>query len=86
MKLQNQLNQHLAAHFEKAQFDWKEFTIEDYPDRQLVRRELYPWNNHEPDRCSEESIQFLNEQMAQCAPKLEVRVIEMQDLAFATIE
>jgi hypothetical protein len=84
--LEKQLNQHLADHFKSASFDWRELTIEDYPDRSLVRRELYAWNNHEPDRCSAESVQYLNDEMAKYAPKLEVKVTELQDLAFATIE
>jgi hypothetical protein len=84
--LEKQLNQRLAVHFNSASFDWKELTVEDYPDRSLVRRELYAWNIHEPDRCSEASVQYLNDAMARFAPKLEVRVTELQDLAFATIE
>lgn len=84
--LETQLNQHLAEHFNTAPFDWRELTIEDYPDRSLVRRELYVWNHHEPDRCSEESVNYLNDEMAKFAPKLQVKVTELQDLAFATIE
>lgn len=84
--LEKQLNQHLADHFKSAPFDWRELTIEDYPDRSLVRRELYAWNDHEPDRCSKESVQYLNDEMVKYAPKLEVKVTELQDLAFATIE
>ncbi|KAL2271745.1 hypothetical protein VTJ83DRAFT_1116 [Remersonia thermophila] len=44
---------------------------QDLPDRGAVRREVYPWNAHEPDRFSDESLAFLNEQLAAVAPKLE---------------
>ena len=44
------------------------------PDRGVVRREVYPWNTHEPDRFSDESLSFLNGQLAGMAPKCEVRV------------
>jgi hypothetical protein len=54
--------------------------IEEFPDRGLVRRELYPWNDHEPDRFSQESLDFLNQQMKSVAPKLEVRATELPDL------
>ncbi|KAF1975508.1 hypothetical protein BU23DRAFT_530036 [Bimuria novae-zelandiae CBS 107.79] len=53
-----------------------EFT-EDYPEKGLVRRELYPWNQHEPDRFSSEVLEFLNGEMKRVAPKLEVRVSEL---------
>ncbi|KAH6624988.1 hypothetical protein B0J18DRAFT_367762 [Chaetomium sp. MPI-SDFR-AT-0129] len=44
------------------------------PDRGVVRREVYPWNTHEPDRFSEESLSFLNSQLSKLAPKCEVKV------------
>ncbi|KAK3692537.1 hypothetical protein B0T22DRAFT_369759 [Podospora appendiculata] len=44
------------------------------PDRGLVRREIYPWNIHEPDRFSDESLSLLNEKLATVAPKCEVKV------------
>lgn len=84
--LETRLNQHLAEYFKTVPFDWRELPIEHYPDRSLVRRELYAWNHHEPDRCSEESVKYLNDEMAKFAPKLEVKVTELQDLAFETIE
>ncbi|KAL2022323.1 hypothetical protein VTK56DRAFT_5721 [Thermocarpiscus australiensis] len=46
----------------------------DLPDRGVVRREVYPWNTYEPDRFSEESLSFLNQQLASMAPKCEVKV------------
>lgn len=54
-----------------------EFTIADLPDSGLVRREVYPWNTHEPDRFSEESLDFLNKELAHFAPKCAVQVSEL---------
>jgi len=48
--------------------------IHSLPDRGAVRREVYPWNTHEPDRFAEESLSFLNQQLASMAPKCEVKV------------
>jgi hypothetical protein len=58
--------------------------VEDYPDKGFVRREQYPWNTHEPDRSSEACLQFLNDQMASIAPKLEVKISELPLLATQT--
>ncbi|CAK7202634.1 hypothetical protein SEUCBS139899_005360 [Sporothrix eucalyptigena] len=49
----------------------------DLPERGLVRREVYPWNTYEPDRFSAESLAFLNGELAQAAPKCEVRATEL---------
>jgi len=54
-----------------------EIDIESLPDRCNVRRELYPWNTHEPDRVSDESLHLLNEQMSRVAPQLEVCATEL---------
>ncbi|CAK7239267.1 MAG: hypothetical protein STHCBS139747_000696 [Sporothrix thermara] len=56
----------------------------DLPDRGLVRREVYPWNTYEPDRFSAESLAFLNEQLAEAAPKCEVRATELPVLTEQT--
>ncbi|EFX00235.1 mynd domain containing protein [Grosmannia clavigera kw1407] len=53
----------------------------DLPDRGIVRRELYPWNTHEPDRTSAEAVAFLNKQLAAVAPKCTVRATELPVLA-----
>ena len=37
------------------------------------RREIYPWNEHEPDRMSDECLQELNEKMKEVSDCLEVR-------------
>jgi len=54
-----------------------EIDIDEYPEKGLVRREQYPWNHHEPDRFSAESLQILNEELANVAPRLEVRASEL---------
>lgn len=59
----------------------QKFGPEDFPDSGMVRREAYPWNEHEPDRSTKESLDFLNEEMAKVAPKLEVRVTELPALS-----
>lgn len=54
--------------------------INDLPDQGLVRREIYPWNDHEPNRFSQETLSFLNGQLQNVAPKCEVRVTELPTL------
>ncbi len=48
--------------------------IKDLPDQGYGRREVYPWNEHEPDRFSPRTINTLNESLARVAPRCEVRV------------
>lgn len=61
----------VREHFKASPDD--EIDIKEYPDQGMVRRECYPWNHHEPDRCSEESLAFLNAELAKVAPNLEVK-------------
>ncbi|KAK8140333.1 hypothetical protein PG984_000399 [Apiospora sp. TS-2023a] len=49
-------------------------SVHDLPDWGMVRREVYPWNNYEPDRFSHDSLGFLNERLSAMAPKCAVRV------------
>ncbi|KAJ3571138.1 hypothetical protein NPX13_g5485 [Xylaria arbuscula] len=49
----------------------------DLPDWGMVRREVYPWNDFEPDRFSDESLAFLNEELAKMAPKCCVKVAQL---------
>lgn len=51
-----------------------EFEVSDLPDHGLVRREVYPWNEHEPDRFSSKSLAALNADLKTMAPKCAVRV------------
>lgn len=49
----------------------------DLPEWGMVRREVYPWNDLEPDRFSNESLEFLNSELAQAAPKCCVKVSQL---------
>lgn len=54
-----------------------DFTTAELPDSGLVRREVYPWNTHEPDRFAPESLDFLNKELAAFAPKCAVQISEL---------
>lgn len=60
--------------FARRKLGRTEFNINDLPDNGLVRREVYPWNSHEADRYSAESLSTLNAAMGYMAPKCEVQV------------
>lgn len=47
------------------------------PAQGFARRVLYPWNGHEPDRRSPETLKILNERLAAIAPKCEVRAVAL---------
>lgn len=49
-------------------------TASSLPDHGLVRREVYPWNSHEPNRLSQETLDVLNKELVVVAPKCQVRV------------
>lgn len=51
--------------------------VDKLPEWGVVRREVYPWNTHEPDRFSDESLAFLNRELSTMAPKCAVRVSEL---------
>lgn len=61
----------------KRRLKVEEVNIGDLPDQGVVRREVYPWNTHEPDRFSQESLDILTKELMFCAPKVEVRVTEL---------
>ncbi|KAF2205869.1 hypothetical protein GQ43DRAFT_476971 [Delitschia confertaspora ATCC 74209] len=71
----------LHAYCKTKNINFQDLDVQDYPDRGFVRRELYPWNKHEPDRYAPETLEFLNEEIAVIAPKLEVRVTELPILS-----
>lgn len=50
---------------------------DDLPDWGLARREVYPWNDHEPGRYSDETIEFLNSKLRDMAPKCVVKATEL---------
>ena len=62
--------------WDETQFDWR-----NLPDQGFVRRVLYPWNQHEPDRYSDAMLSYLNQEMAKIAPKCSVKAV---DLPFLT--
>jgi hypothetical protein len=76
-EFRQRLSDAVRAHFEGAD-NLPE--PEDYPECGRVRREIYPWNNHEPDRSSQDSLISMNELLATAAPKLEARITELPDL------
>lgn len=49
----------------------------DLPEQASVRRELYTWNEHEPDRFSESSLLFLNNELRKVAPKCDIRAVSL---------
>lgn len=51
--------------------------VSDLPEWGVVRREIYPWNIHEPDRFSDESLAMLNQELVTMAPKCAVQVSEL---------
>ncbi|KAI1340515.1 hypothetical protein F5Y15DRAFT_414841 [Xylariaceae sp. FL0016] len=51
--------------------------VNQLPDWGMVRREVYPWNTYEPDRFSDQSLNFLNKEMAEMAPKCAVKVAQL---------
>ena len=53
------------------------YDVNVYPELGLVRREIYDWNDHEPDRFSDESLDSLNQRLLEVAPKLAVRMVDM---------
>lgn len=74
----------LSAFSEEQGLKAEDLDIDEYPEKGLVRREQYPWNHHEPDRFSEECLNFLNSEMAIIAPKLEVKISELPLLSIDT--
>ncbi|KAF7191290.1 hypothetical protein HII31_07313 [Pseudocercospora fuligena] len=50
----------------------------DLPDGGLVRREIYPWNDREPDRIAE--LEHINMLMNDVSDKLEVRAVDLPPL------
>lgn len=71
--VRNRIEEHLSADGD----DFHDAEIDDYPDKGVVRREQYPWNHHEPDRFSQECLDFLNDELEHIAPRLKVRAVEL---------
>ena len=66
--------------------DWSSVDMNDLSDQGYARRELYPWNDFEPDRFSDTSLQWLNSTMKRLAPKCEVRVTSLPVLQRTSTE
>ncbi|KAI1826151.1 Wd tetratricopeptide repeat domain-containing protein [Xylaria intraflava] len=52
-------------------------SFNDFSDWGMVRREVYPWNDFEPDRFADESLEYLNKELAKMAPKCAVQVAQL---------
>lgn len=76
------ITQEALSHFESRDqnIDLDSITTSDWPEQGLVRREAYPWNDYEPDRLSQASLQTMNAEMRRVAPKLEVRMTHLPSL------
>ena len=55
----------------------EELDVNKLPDNTTVRREIYPWNQFEPDRNGDEYLSSLNVQLEDVAPKCEVRIVRL---------
>lgn len=76
------LRETVAKHFDISVDDLdkdEKYSVVNWPDSGYVRREVYPWNEHEPDRLRD--LDVLNELMAEVAPKLEVKLVNLPTLA-----
>lgn len=63
---------------QEPEWDWSNFDPKNHlPEQGSVRRELYPWNDYEPDRFSESSLSFLNNELRKIAPKCEILAVSL---------
>jgi hypothetical protein len=74
----------LRSYFESQGETFDEAIVQEYPDKGAVRRELYPWNEYEPNRFSPEVLQILNNELESIAPKFIIKVAELPLLRFAS--
>ncbi|KFA63276.1 hypothetical protein S40285_07516 [Stachybotrys chlorohalonatus IBT 40285] len=68
---------HIKGHIQvvgRRKLRRSEFDVSELPDYGLVRREVYPWNDHESDRFSAEALGTLNTGLKAIAPKCAVKV------------
>lgn len=90
LELQQQQDQIVDTHLQnlsKKNLAWDSSAFNprtDLPEHGSVRREVYVWNKHEPDRFSEPSLSFLNSEMRKVAPKCEVRAVSLPLLSEST--
>lgn len=78
----NRIRTLAVAHFasQDTPFDQTSFNPQDLPDVGSVRREVYPWNEHEADRNASAALALLNAEMSKAAPGLAVRITELPNL------
>ncbi|KAI7221680.1 hypothetical protein KC333_g1600 [Hortaea werneckii] len=71
--------QHVISAYAVAKCDDEEESgPSSWLDHGMVRREVYPWNEYEPDRLNE--LPQLNVLMEKVAPQLEVKVVDLPEL------
>lgn len=81
--LQDLRNQAIEIYYERREGESPQkialdfVPMKDLPHNGYARREIYPWNTHEPDRFSQSVLNLLNIEMAKIAPKCEVRAVEL---------
>ncbi|KAI1431590.1 hypothetical protein GGR50DRAFT_56460 [Xylaria sp. CBS 124048] len=75
-ELQNTM-EHIRSVGKKRMRSGKLSSLNDFPDWGMVRREVYPWNDYEPDRFSDASLEYLNRELAKMAPKCAVQVAQL---------
>ncbi|RFU26225.1 hypothetical protein B7463_g10128, partial [Scytalidium lignicola] len=63
-----------------------EVDVNILPEQGLVRREIYPWNDHEPDRFCDETLDFLNEELRAVSTKCVAKVTELPALLETNID
>ncbi|KAF6230321.1 hypothetical protein HO133_004661 [Letharia lupina] len=73
------MNKHRQSQLQKdPTWDKSDFNPRtELPENGSAKREIYPWNKHEIDRFSEDSMSFLNAEIMKAAPKCEVRAVEL---------
>ncbi|KAL2849136.1 hypothetical protein BJY01DRAFT_211051, partial [Aspergillus pseudoustus] len=79
--LEDQISLIKQYHYTSKGLDPEELSGEISPSvlkaQGSARRILYPWNTHEPDRKSPETLGLLNERLKSVAPKCEVRAVAL---------
>jgi hypothetical protein len=79
--LKKLVESHYGKSFEELHDDEK--AARDWPSTCLVRREVYPWSEYEPDRFAE--VEEINEMMNDVAPKFEVKAVELPALTGTSV-
>ena len=84
VELDQSLRSLVEAHYGKPlkELHDNEKPPSSWPSACLVRREVYPWSENEPDRFAE--IDEINEMMNEVAPKFEVKAVELPALTGAS--